>query len=392
MWKDIDWNSFAEKSENRTMTSKLNNHYRKITVKEPVSCFAEQDGLLLECLYSRSADSNKETVLVIWYKKLIAEAKNTDKEKSLMKKIELYIVPYAKDNEIRTRLVVDGNKIDSKDNRLTNLVVYQPMRKWLNPYKKKLFVWNGLLAEIIDEFNDKSIHFVFCGCKADFTMFKKSILQQQTRLNRNSDAVNVVFEFTDIWNPRNTLKEMIDILDDLRVEADNWGNDEIIKEIALLKDDICSCAVTVKTDYISSDEFGCLLQNHKVSFSDDSELTIIPVDGKVPVSGICHFLTSLTEKNDMNKKYLVINISSRENEALFDAVISLNVGNSNIKYIENDGDNYILEIVKMYYLAVFPIVKQKIAEILHMFPDHDTNSFLIEISDRIDDLFCISLK
>ena len=90
-----------------------------------------------------------------------------------MKKVELYIIPYAKDNEMKTRLVVDGNKIDSKDNRLTNLVVYQPMRKWLNPYKKKLFVWDGLLAEIIEEFNDKSIHFVFCGCKADFTIFKK---------------------------------------------------------------------------------------------------------------------------------------------------------------------------------------------------------------------------
>ena len=60
-----------------------------------------------------------------------------------MKKVELYIIPYAKDNEMKTRLVVDGNKIDSKDNRLRNLVVYQPMRKWLNPYKKKLCVWDG---------------------------------------------------------------------------------------------------------------------------------------------------------------------------------------------------------------------------------------------------------
>lgn len=311
-----------------------------------------------------------------------------------MKKVELYIVPYAKDNEVKTHLIVDGNKIDSKDNRLTNLVVYQSMRKWLNPYKKKLFVWDGLLAEIIEEFNDKSIHFIFCGCKADFTLFKKSILLQQAKLNRNGGAVDVVFEFEDKWNLQKMLKEMIDILDDLRVEADNWGEDEIIKEIDILKGVICSCSITMKSDYVtSSNELRSLLQNHKVSLSDNSELIIIPVDGNISVSGICNFLTSLIEENGVNKKYMVINTSMRENEELFDAVVSLiNAGNSNIKYIENDGENYVVEIVKLYYLSIFPIAKQKAVEILHMFPDCDTNSLLIDISDRIDDLFCISLN
>ncbi|MGN0599423.1 MAG: hypothetical protein ACI4JK_05955 [Oscillospiraceae bacterium] len=311
-----------------------------------------------------------------------------------MKKIELYIVPHTKDNEVKTRLVVDGNKIDSKDNRLTNLVVYQPMRKWLNPYKKKLFVWDGLLSEIIEEFNDKSIHFLFSGCKADFTIFKKCILLQQAKLNRNGGAVDVVFDFTDTCNPRNTIKEMIDILDDLRVEADNWGEDEIIKEIDSVKDDICSCDITMKADYLaSSASFESLLHNYKVSLREDSDLTVIPVDGSVSVSNIRQFLSSLLVKNETNKKYLVINISTRDNETLFDTVVSLNgTGDSNIKYIENDGENYFLEIVKMYYLVAFPVVKQKTVEILHMFPDHDTNSFLIDISDRIDDLFCISHK
>ncbi len=311
-----------------------------------------------------------------------------------MKNVELYIVPYAKENEVKTRLVVDGNKIDSKDNRLTNLVVYQPMRKWLNPYKKKLFVWDGLLAEIIEEFNDKSLHFVFHGCKADFTIFKKSILLQQINLNRNGGAVEVAFEFVDKWNPNKTLKELIDILDDLRVEADNWGEDEIIKEIDHLKGGICSCTVTMKPDYMSSsNELRNVLQNHNIGLSNDSELTIIPVDGSISVSGICHFLSSLIEENDANKKYMVINTSTRDNEVLFDAVVSLNsVSDSNIKYIENDGENYILEIVKIYYLSIFPIAKQKAVKILHMFPDHDTNNFLIDISDRIDNLFCINHK
>lgn len=74
-WKDIDWNIIAEKNENCITTSKLKNYYKAIANQESESCFAEQDELLLECLSSQTADGNKESALVIWYKKLIAEAK-----------------------------------------------------------------------------------------------------------------------------------------------------------------------------------------------------------------------------------------------------------------------------------------------------------------------------
>ena len=138
-----------------------------------------------------------------------------------MKKIELFIIPYAKENAVKTRLVVDGNKIDSKDNRLTNLVVYQPMSRWLTPYKKKLFMWEGLLPEIIEEFNDKSVQFQFHGCKADYLLFRKNILEQQLKLNRNGGAVEVELEHFDLWNGKATVRNLMEILEDMHVEADN---------------------------------------------------------------------------------------------------------------------------------------------------------------------------
>ena len=54
---------------------KLKEYYKVITNQELVSRFDEQDELLLECLNFQSADSNQESPLVIWYKKLIDEAK-----------------------------------------------------------------------------------------------------------------------------------------------------------------------------------------------------------------------------------------------------------------------------------------------------------------------------
>ena len=73
-WKDIDWNVIAEKNEN-AHTPKLKEYYKVITNQELVSRFDEQDELLLECLNFQSADSNQESPLVIWHKKLIDEAK-----------------------------------------------------------------------------------------------------------------------------------------------------------------------------------------------------------------------------------------------------------------------------------------------------------------------------
>lgn len=311
-----------------------------------------------------------------------------------MKKIELFIIPYAKENEVKTRLIVDGNKIDSKDNRLTNLVVYQPMRKWLNPYKKKLFVWEGLLAEVVEEFNDKTIHFVFHGCKADYILFKKSILVQQLKLNRNGGAVDVSFETIDKWNPKITVKELDELLDDLRVEADNWGEDEIIREIDGLKSVIGTCTVKLVFEHFSSSatEFQNMLQKNHIEVRDNAALTVFPTSDSAPSADIRKTITTLIEKNDMDRNFVVVNTTPQDGGELFAGIMSFDTGSEiNIKYIENDGENYIKEIEKMYYLFVLPNTIKKASEILLMFPDYNTNNFLIDIADKIEDLFRVKL-
>ena len=308
-----------------------------------------------------------------------------------MKKIELFIIPYPKENEVKTRLIVDGNKINSKDNRLTNLVVYQPMRKWLNPYKKKLFIWEGLLAEVVEEFNDKAIHFIFHGCKADYTLFKKSILVQQMKLNRNGGAVDVSFELIDKWNPKKTAKELAELLDDLRIEADNWGEDEIIKEIDCLTDIIGTCKVTpVFKHFPSSAEFQNLLQTNHIKTSDHAVLTVIPVSNRVPSAEIRKTITTMLETAETDRNYIVVNTSPQDNSQLLDRVMPFDTDiNASIKYIENDGEDYIKEIEKVYYLFVLPRAIEKASEILLMFPDHNINNFLIDIADKIEDLFYV---
>ncbi len=311
-----------------------------------------------------------------------------------MKKIELFIMPYARDNEVKTRLIVDENKIYSKDNRLTNLVVYQPMRKWLTPYKKKLFVWDGLLEEVIEEFNDRSIHFIFYGLKSDFALFRKSILQQQMNLNRNGGTVDVVLDTVDKWNFKEEIKELTEVLNDLCIEADNWGEDDIIKEIDCLKSEISSCYAVLNCEFTSAgDEIKRSLEESNLVIKSDSQLTVIPVDKNASVSALRDFITQSAAEDDKNRKYLVINTSMQENDALSDTVISLYSDNcSDIRYIENAGEDYIPEIEKLYYYSILPAALEKAYEILHMFPDHKTNNYLIDIADRMDSVFFSSRK
>lgn len=310
-----------------------------------------------------------------------------------MKKVELYIIPYAKENEIKTGLIVDGNRIDSKDNRLTNLVVYQPMRKWLNSYKKKLFVWEGLLAEIIEEFNDKSIHFVFHGCKTDYMLFKKSIVAQQIKMNRNGGDITVDFEIIDKWNPKKTMEELDEILDDLRLEADNWGEDDIIKEIDHLKSDIINCEVMLEINYLSDiSNFKNKLELHHIIMKDEAAVTIIPVEESISVAAIEEYISAIIEKNEKDRKCIVVNTSMQTNEELFDVVNSFDNGSDgNIKYIENDGDDYLEEIKKIYYSSLLPCLVQRVSKIVLMYPDCNTNSYLLDISDRINNLLYIVL-
>lgn len=71
-WKCIDWSITTEKNENGTTASKIEEYYKTISCNEnPFQIAEQQDQLLLDCLQLQSMDGN----LVVWYKKLIDEAK-----------------------------------------------------------------------------------------------------------------------------------------------------------------------------------------------------------------------------------------------------------------------------------------------------------------------------
>lgn len=75
-WKKLDWDVIAEKRENSTTAAKIEDYYKAVSCRENSRQNAEQlDELLLDCLYPQSIDNCDSPPLVVWYKKLIAEAK-----------------------------------------------------------------------------------------------------------------------------------------------------------------------------------------------------------------------------------------------------------------------------------------------------------------------------
>ena len=284
-----------------------------------------------------------------------------------MKRIELELLPLAKEGESKTRLVVDGSLIASRDNRLTDLVVCQPMRKWLNPYKKKLFVWAGLLPEILEEFNDTAVQFTFCGCKADFTVFQKSILLQQAKLNRNGGAAEVDFAFIEAASPRRTVRETLDILEDLRVEAENGGQEHILSALDALKPLLLTCTVALNTALLPADQaFAQLLQDHGIALCPEETalalLTVIPADGSLPPAELHRVLSALPAN-------------------------PTNAQGADIKFLPGDDEDFLPELIRLYFLTVLPQVSRQLTQLLHSFPNRAENSYLADIADRLDDLF-----
>lgn len=74
-WRDIDWNKSAELTESGRSSSGIEDYYKKISCNESYELSVEQtDDLLIECL-SKQTENNNLSLLVVWYKKLIEEAK-----------------------------------------------------------------------------------------------------------------------------------------------------------------------------------------------------------------------------------------------------------------------------------------------------------------------------
>lgn len=74
-WKKFNWDIITEKRESCATAAKIEDYYGAICCRENSrQSAAQQDEMLLDCLYSQSIDNSGLPPLVAWYKKLIAEA------------------------------------------------------------------------------------------------------------------------------------------------------------------------------------------------------------------------------------------------------------------------------------------------------------------------------
>lgn len=75
-WKEIEWDEVVEYRECSNLALKINEYYNMICCYENAGNTIEQlDEMLLNYLDSISAENSTSSSLVIWYKKLIEEAK-----------------------------------------------------------------------------------------------------------------------------------------------------------------------------------------------------------------------------------------------------------------------------------------------------------------------------
>ena len=112
--------------------------------------------------------------------------------------VDIAVAPFPVTNDCYTRIIVDGHPdwFSSKENRFYSYVIKKPIRTWISPYRKRIFVWPGFLPAFVKEANEASYFFRFSGLREDFDLFKEEInfqaahlLEERVRINVNSDVI-----------------------------------------------------------------------------------------------------------------------------------------------------------------------------------------------------------
>lgn len=97
-----------------------------------------------------------------------------------MRTVELFYNPYIES----AKLIVDGKEYNQRESRMNEFIVNQPINNWLSPYVSSYHRWDGLLAELIEEFNDDEISLFFYSVPTYFQRVMNELNSQAEYIER----------------------------------------------------------------------------------------------------------------------------------------------------------------------------------------------------------------
>lgn len=311
-----------------------------------------------------------------------------------MRNIEIYSFPFQKGNEVSTRLVVDRQEFNNPDNRLTQYVVNKPMEKWLKSYKRKLFVWRGFLYELALELNASDYTIAFNGTGDGFKVFAEEILLQRAELERDGRKINVELIFRERSDCRRAVKVMKDAYESLIHKEKTDNNYSQSDKIEMTKNSLSYVlGFTEVYGTLPGDSAEALEKMPLIKINREHPKLIAAVFGEDCKGDITAQASDLL-KDRAFRKAIVLVPSALSMEDTVKAAEKIaaesGAGEGSVSVISYSGDPAeALEegIYSVYMPDVITDAIKKYYETARAFDDYKTDSFIMESSRQIDELF-----
>jgi len=97
-----------------------------------------------------------------------------------MVNVEIRVTPFALDRGRYTTIIVDQHNewLSGNNSKFFSYVIQKPIRRWMCPYRERVFVWHGFLPALMKEINEDAYSFQFSGTQEDYAFFERELRYQ----------------------------------------------------------------------------------------------------------------------------------------------------------------------------------------------------------------------
>lgn len=169
-----------------------------------------------------------------------------------MTNIHLIYNPYTN----KVQIYNERNEITAAENKIYMFLNTNGFENCLMPFRKRYTIWEGLLLELLEEFNDEELSITFEGRKADYQRLEASFQQLKPAVE-NAGYQNLwQILFVQNFEAADIAKQLVQAAEELRemceCRAELSAVDNLIAEVneeRLLEN--CSQLMTILSEHIA---------------------------------------------------------------------------------------------------------------------------------------------
>mgnify|MGYP003294027295 CR=1 FL=1 len=118
--------------------------------------------------------------------------------------------------DLSVRIFYESKEVISSENKVYAFLKNMGLYNSLFPFQRRYVIWRGLLAELINEFNDDELHILFEGREKDFQEVEKAFENTKSMVEDIGYDNNWHLSFIRNFDIENLVEELKGIAEEIR--------------------------------------------------------------------------------------------------------------------------------------------------------------------------------